>query len=365
MGMHGWWQKIPRPLWALALYVLTVLGLIGALRHFHLIAIPVFLSALLAYLLSPVVEILTRRTRWPRFLLCGLVTLLTVVLFAAAIYFFVPYLIRETEGALATLPDLVQSVSGWMERMVQGLAQRFPDLFNRFHLGSEIEAVLRRVFGRLSDGLWQAGASLYNAVITLLYMVLIPFFMYYFLKDAGRMRQALVALVPPRHQEAWLMKGRQVNHTLAHYLRGQFTIVLILMVLYATGLSLLGIPFAVLIGIFAGLGDIIPYFGTVCGLIVSLIVSLAHFHSLESCLLVIALFALVKGLENWFLYPRIVGKRIGLHFLWVLTALVIFGMWFGFWGLVVSIPASAGLRIFLHDLIVHYQQSAFYNRRST
>ncbi len=364
MGMHGWWHKIPRPLWALFLYILTVLGVIGALRHFHLIAIPVFFSALLAYILSPLATRLARATRLPRFVLCGALTLITVSLFALAVTLFVPYLVRETQGAIAALPDLVKSASAWMEQMVQGLARRFPDLFNRFNLGQEIEQVLRQAFGQISEWLMQAGASLYNLVITTLYLVLIPFFMYYFLKDSDRMRLYLVELVPPRHRDEVLLKGRQVNHTLAHYVRVQVVSVVFLMVLYSTGLSLLGLPFAVLIGLFAGLGDIIPYFGTVAGLIVSLIVALAHHSSLRSILLLMALFATVKAMENWFLYPRIVGRRIGLHFLWVLTALVVFGMAFGFWGLVVSIPASAGLRIFLADLIAHYRQSAFYNRRS-
>ena len=154
----------------------------------------------------------------------------------------------------------------------------------------------------------------------------------------------------------------QINRVLGSFVRGQAIIVLILIVLYSAGLMILDVPFALIIGIFAGLGDIIPYFGTIVGLIVSVLVSFVHFQSPHKIILIFALFAMVKGSENWFFYPRIVGREIGLHFLWVLISLIFFGQLFGCWGLGVAIPSAAVFKVFLSDLVQYYKHSDYFKQ---
>jgi predicted PurR-regulated permease PerM len=149
---------------------------------------------------------------------------------------------------------------------------------------------------------------------------------------------------------------------LSSFIRGQAIVVLILAVLYSVGLSLIGMPFAVLIGVMAGIGDFIPYLGTVIGFIVSIIIGLASFHSYERILLIVLVFLIVKGSENWFFYPKIVGRKVGLHFVWVLIAIVVFGHSFGFWGLLVAIPSSAGFKMYINDLVKYYKNSNFFKR---
>jgi predicted PurR-regulated permease PerM len=171
-------------------------------------------------------------------------------------------------------------------------------------------------------------------------------------------------LIPFRFKERALVRIDQLNDILSSFIRGQAIVVLILAVLYSLGLSLIGLPFSILIGVFAGLGDIIPYFGTVVGLIVSLIVGLTHYPSVERILLIILVFAIVKGSENWYFYPRIVGKEVGLHFVWVLMSIIIFGKLFGFWGLLVAIPTAAGFKMYIKDLIKYYKNSTFFKKES-
>jgi predicted PurR-regulated permease PerM len=149
---------------------------------------------------------------------------------------------------------------------------------------------------------------------------------------------------------------------LSSFIRGQAIVVLILAVLYSVGLSLIGLPFSVLIGVMAGIGDIIPYLGTVIGFIVSIIVGFTSFQSYERILLIVLVFVIVKGTENWFFYPKIVGREVGLHFVWVLIAIVVFGHLFGFWGLLVAIPSSAGFKVYINDLIKYYKKSRFFKK---
>ena len=105
-----------------------------------------------------------------------------------------------------------------------------------------------------------------------------------------------------------------------------------------------------------------PVYVFLVGFIISLVIGFAHFQSIEKMLLIFPVFAIVKAGENWFFYPKIVGKEVGLHFVWVLLSIIIFGNVFGFWGLLVAIPASAGFKMFFNDLVVYYKTSEFFNK---
>jgi predicted PurR-regulated permease PerM len=99
------------------------------------------------------------------------------------------------------------------------------------------------------------------------------------------------------------------------------------------------------------------------GFIISLIIGIAFFQSIEKLLLIVVIFIIVKGSENWFFYPKIVGKEVGLHFVWVLVSIIIFGKLFGFWGLLVAIPSAAGFKVFLSDLMTFYKKSDFFSKK--
>jgi predicted PurR-regulated permease PerM len=182
------------------------------------------------------------------------------------------------------------------------------------------------------------------------------------MKDSRKIQRSFFSLIPVRSKDSVIQKMEKMNCILSSFIRGQAIIVMILIVLYCAGLSVIELPFAILIGVIAGVGDFIPYFGTVVGFVISLIIGVAHFQSVEKLFLIIIVFALVKGSENWFFYPKIVGKEVGLHFLWVLLAIVGFGNLFGFWGLVVAIPSAAGLKMHIDDVVKYYKNSNFFKK---
>ena len=99
------------------------------------------------------------------------------------------------------------------------------------------------------------------------------------------------------------------------------------------------------------------------GLILSLIVGFTNFQSPQKLLLIILVFAIIKGSENWFFYPKIVGQKVGLHFVWVLMAIIIFAKLFGFWGLLVALPTSAGFKMYFMELLKYYKKSKFFTKK--
>lgn len=354
--------KLSYPLTALLIYTLLMLGLILSLKHLTLLAAPLFFSFIIAYLFIPAVNFLERKTFLPRSIATGLVMILLVLLVVFIIASIFPSVLEQVENAAEKFPKIMERFSQKVKVINDYILKNFSPYVGPIDLVSKVEGMINHLRTDLSNFVMTVFSSLYSVVITVLYMVFVPLFSYYFIKDYRDIQHTCFSLIPNRFKEKTLEKIDQLNDILSSFIRGQAIVVLILAVLYSIGLSLIGLPFSILIGLFSGLGDIIPYFGTVVGFIISLIVGFAHYDSIEEVLLIVLVFGLVKGSENWFFYPKIVGKEVGLHFLWVLLAIIIFGGLFGFWGLLVAIPAAAGLKVFIEDLVGYYKNTHFFKK---
>jgi predicted PurR-regulated permease PerM len=355
-------SSIPTPLGALIGYLLTVLILILSLKYFTILSAPVFFSFIIAYLFNPVVNYIEKKTRLSRGGAAALVIITLLLLFAFILVNLFPYMVDQLNMAAVKFPQTLQQFSQKMKVVSDYLTRNFSEYVGDFDLTEKIEEMLSSLLTDLSTIMVAAFTSLYGLLIVILYMVFMPLISYYFIKDARKIKQALVELIPVRLRPQVKMRIERVDLILSSFIRGQAIVVLILALLYSVGLTIIGLPFAILIGIMSGIGDIIPYFGTIVGLIVSLIVGITHFDSIEKLLLVLLVFGIVKGSENWFFYPKIVGKEVGLHFVWVLVSIVVFGKLFGFWGLLVAIPSAAGFKWHINDLITYYKNSHFFKK---
>jgi predicted PurR-regulated permease PerM len=354
--------SLPSPVAALIGYILTVLLVILSLKHATLLAAPVFFSFVFAYLFNPVVNFLEKKTRLSRTAVAGLLMLTLVFLFVFSLVNLFPYVVDQVKQAADKFPLTLQKFSEKMKDFSEYITKNFSEYVGNIDLMGKIEEMLSDVLTDLSSIMVAAFSSLYSVLLTLLYVVFIPLISFYFIKDAKNIQRSFFSLVPTRFKEMVIHRVEQMDTILSSFIRGQAIVVLILAVLYSVGLSIIGLPFAILIGVMAGIGDIIPYFGTVVGLVVSMVVGFAHYQSVEKLLLVILVFVIVKGTENWYFYPKIVGKEVGLHFVWVLVSIVVFGHLFGFWGLLVAIPSAAGLKVHLKEMIDYYKTSRFFKK---
>jgi predicted PurR-regulated permease PerM len=354
--------SLPPPLTAFIIYTAMVLILILSLKYITMLAAPVFFSFVIAYLFNPVVGVLEKKTHMPRGVIAGLLMITLVFLLVFLLVNLLPYGADQVKNAAVKFPEILNKFSQKIKVIGDYITQNFPGYAGKINPMGKIEEMLTNALTNLSTILVAAFSNLYSILLTLLYVVFIPLISYYFIKDTKKIRKTLFGLVPLRYKERVIQRVEQMDVILSSFIRGQAIVVLILAVLYSVGLSLIGMPFAVLIGVMAGIGDFIPYLGTVIGFIVSIIIGLASFHSYERILLIVLVFLIVKGSENWFFYPKIVGRKVGLHFVWVLIAIVVFGHSFGFWGLLVAIPSSAGFKMYINDLVKYYKNSNFFKR---
>jgi len=353
---------MPPALYALVVYTFIILGTIMSLKYIPLLSAPVFFSIIIAYLFNPIADYFEKVTKFSRGLISGILILILVFIFVFLIINLFPYLVDQVQNAAQKLPEIVKKFSKNIKWFGEYLTKHFSDYIGDFDIMGNISEWINNSLSGLSKFLLTAFSSLYGVLLTLTYLVLIPLFSFYFIKDQKKIEKTFFELLP--HKYRWRTKRKliRIDRILSSFIRGQAIVILILSVLYSIGLTLIGLPFSILIGVFAGLGDIIPYFGTVVGFTISMIIGFVHFNSIKELLLIALVFIIVKGSENWFFYPRIVGRKVGLHFVWVLISIIVFGQFFGFWGLLFAIPSSAVFKVFINDLIYYYKGSEFYKK---
>ena len=157
--------------------------------------------------------------------------------------------------------------------------------------------------------------------------------------------------------------AREINEALAGFVRGQGTVCIILASFYASGLSLSGLNFGVLIGIISGLISFVPYVGSITGFVLAGGVALIQFLPDGDWLrigIVLAIFVMGQFLEGNFLSPKLVGERVGLHPVWLMFALFAFGLLLGFVGLLLAVPLAAAIGVLLRFALKTYMASPLY-----
>jgi predicted PurR-regulated permease PerM len=198
--------------------------------------------------------------------------------------------------------------------------------------------------GKILLGVGKSGGVLVAAVLSLF---LIPILTFYMLRDWDTFMAHLSALIPGRQRETVLKLARETDDVLGAFLRGQVLVMLALATIYTLGLSLVGLKFAVAIGVVAGLVSFVPYLGFVFGIgLAGLTVALEP-NPLWNLVGVVATFTIAQAIEGSFLTPKLVGDRIGLHPVIVIFAVVAGGQLFGFFGILLALPAAAVLSVLL------------------
>jgi len=323
------------------------------------ILMPFAAGALLAYLGNPLVHRLMR-LGLPRNWAVALAffTLLSVVIVALA--FLIPMLWKQFLYVEAKLPTLLRwfnrEATPWLEGHLRIDINRIDmDLVTEWLSGywSDAGAVAGNVLTRV------AASSL--SVLSILGMIgLVPVVTFYLLLDWEDMVERLRNLLP-RHIEPTVSQlAAECDEVLAAFLRGQLMVMVALGVVYFLGLQIVGLKLALIIGMVAGLGSIIPYFGFAIGIVAATIAAVIQFGSFQEVLKVWAVFGIGQAIEGWILQPYLVGDRIGLHPVAVIFAIMAGGQLFGFVGMLLALPVAAIIMVLLRHAHARYQQSKLY-----
>jgi predicted PurR-regulated permease PerM len=192
--------------------------------------------------------------------------------------------------------------------------------------------------------------------------ILILFVLFYLLIDWDHFFALLKQLIPIRYQVTAQTLVSETDGLLSQYLRGQMLVILIMAVFYSAGLSLTGMQGALGLGVFTAIVIIIPYIGIALGLVLAVLSVILQFGFSSELIVVLVIFGIGQVLEGFFLTPRLVGERIGLHPVAVLFALLIFAKLFGFFGVLLALPASAIVLVLIRFAWSLYEQSTWYRK---
>lgn len=303
---------------------------------------PFVAAALLAYIGDPLADRL-QRLKLPRTLAVAAVFLLTFLVISFLVLLVGPLIRSQIAALLAALPNIVASVEQeWLPKLMQILdieagedvgVGAFLDRYGDM-AGSWGSTILKSVS--------KSGGAVAAAVLSLF---LVPIITFYLLRDWDSIMAHLGALIPTKQRETVLQLAHETDEVLGAFLRGQLLVMLALAFIYSLGLSLVGLKFAVAIGVVSGLVSFVPYLGFVFGIGLAALTVALEPNPLWLMAGVVITFTVAQLLEGSFLTPKLVGDRIGLHPVIIIFAVAAGGQLFGFFGVLLALPAAAVLSV--------------------
>jgi predicted PurR-regulated permease PerM len=312
---------------------------------------PFVAAALLAYIGDPVADRL-QRLRLPRTLAVIAVFVLTFVLLGFIILLVGPLIRTQIAALLDALPDIAREVEQvWL-----------PNIVDYLDIETGDDVGIGAFLARYSDmaGTWatkvlvsvsKSGGALAAAVLSLF---LVPILTFYLLRDWDLIVVNLTALVPGSQRDTVLKLARETDEVLGAFLRGQLLVMIALAIIYSLGLGLVGLKFAVAIGVVSGLVSFVPYLGFVFGIALASLTVALEPNPLWQFVGVVATFTVAQVLEGSILTPKLVGDRIGLHPVIVIFAVAAGGQLFGFFGILLALPAAAVLSVLVRFAFHRY-----------
>jgi predicted PurR-regulated permease PerM len=341
----------------IVLGALIVLGLL-----FYLLSpilSPFMFAAILAYICDPIVDRL-ERLGLPRTLATVTVLLIMVGLFALLVLIMLPMLNKEVGTLIRRVPGYFSMLN---DRVVPWLNAKL-GLDLQLDLASMRDTVMRHLQGaeglaaQVFSSIKIGGQVVLGFAINLL---LVPVVTFYLLRDWDLLVAKVDSLIPRRWHPKMTEIAREIDAVLSEFLRGQLSVMLLMSAYYSAGLWLAGLDFALPVGVITGLLVFVPYLGMITGLVLATLAALLQFSGVMGLVWVWVVFGVGQLLEGMVVTPWLVGDRIGLHPVAVIFALLAFGQLFGFFGVLLALPASAALLVWLRHVQRNYLRSSIYN----
>jgi predicted PurR-regulated permease PerM len=340
--------------WACA--VLVFIALLWLLND---VLLPFVAGMVLAYLLDPLVRRL-QRLGLSRPVASVVIVAIMIILLTLALILILPVLGQQIANFVEHVPQYFEKIrlivqdqsKGWLGQVV---GEKLPDAQKQ--LGGVASSAAGWIAGFLTS-LWSGGKALIG-VISLL--VIAPIVAFYMLIDWERMIATIDSWVPLQHRETVRGLVREMDGAISGFVRGQALVCLILGTFYSVALITLGVNFGLLIGITAAILGFAPYIGTLTGFLLAVGIATAQFWpNLTMPAIAAGIFLAGQFIEGNILQPLLVGKEIGLHPVWLMFALIAFGVLFGFVGLLVAVPVAAAIGVLVRFLLRQYLASPYY-----
>ncbi|WP_165000352.1 AI-2E family transporter [Anaerophilus nitritogenes] len=310
--------------------------------------IPIMWSIVFAYLLNPIVKKLDKRGI-KRVWSVSIVYLSIIMIIFIISFTVTPAIIEETKKLVDLFPEYTKETNKFLNNLyikIEQLDHFSPELG---FMKDSIEENLYKIQNIFTKGMKNITTSILNIFSKMVTIILIPIFSFYFLKDIEYFKKKIIFCIPKSCRCECIRIFRDIHLLLNKFIRGQFIVAILVGVLSTIALLFIRVDFAVLIGMIAGISNIIPYFGPIIGSVPGVFIALLD--SPIKALWVILAFAIIQQIESAIITPKIVGESVGLHPIIVILSLLLGGEWFGLIGLLFSVPIAAIIKIFLEHMM--------------
>ncbi len=336
----------------IAIIVVALLIVLGPVLQ------PFYIAAIIAYLSNPLVDRL-QKWRLPRILGVIIVFLVVISLFVILGFILIPLITEQINLLINKLPlffNWLQSTAlPWINQKLGNSMQ-----LNMQNLNVAVMEGIRNNQDIVGKILTTITSSSFTLIAILFQLMLIPVVTFYLLRDWNKLLNNFRRILPRKIEPTATVLAKRYNNVLQAFLRGQLLVMLLLGCIYFLGLWIVGLQFALLIGMIAGLLSIVPYLGFITGFVCALIAAYYQFHTLSSLVSVLLVFISGQCIESMLLTPLLVGDSIGLHPVAVIFAVITGGYFFGFIGALIALPVAAAIMVLMRFGLTKYYRSSLY-----
>ena len=314
---------------------------------------PFILGGILAYLLDPIAD------KMESFGVPRLLTALTVSLFALFVLMTAAILV------IPIIFDQINQIIGFIPYITNEIHVVMQKGFKVLNLGEVEDIDLVNLSKNLNEVSPIFAKSIFNssfAILDFIFLLMVtPIVAIYLLVDWDKIIKEVEKVIPRRLEPTISQIVIEMHKTVASFLRGQFSVCIILAIFYAASLTALGLEYGLLVGLFSGLISFIPLIGAILGGLVALVVSLAQFWQTPEWVgVVLIIFLFGQILEGNLLTPRLVGKSVKLHPLWIIFSVTCFGSLMGWVGVILAVPSAACIAVLVRFSLKIYFETDFY-----
>ncbi|APF20931.1 protein of unknown function UPF0118 [Caldithrix abyssi DSM 13497] len=334
----------------IVLFVVAMLAVGWLVVQLSSIIIVFIIGALLSYILDPIASFLEYKGL-SRTAATGVIFFCLALVLVAIILFVIPPVVEQVKVIQHNLSSGESSQT--IQNIEQFIRQNIPFLKES---NLNLHAKLNEAVQHFSDSLFGLVGSVISIITTL---VIIPFVVFFLLKDGRAMIKGLVSIVPNRYFEMTLNMMYKIDQQIGGYLRGQFFDALIIGMMSVFALWLLDVPYFLLIGAFAGLANMVPYVGPLTGTILAVLVVFISNGQFNQMAMVAGAFAVIQLLDNVVVQPLVVARSVQMHPLLVIFAVIAGGQFFGILGMFLAVPAAAIVKVFVMEMYHTYKKVNF------
>lgn len=335
----------------MAILALIILGtflikewkILGILKEFIIVILPIFIGFLVAWLFEPLVKKLQAK-KVPRLLGCILSYLLILGVIFLIAYMFIPSLVTQIKDFVAAAPEIFKELTKFVTNIIEKFDTNH--LINIKDVKKEITSIISNfgmgLVSNLPEYALSIGKSIINGGLNFVLGLMIGF---YLLFDFDKVNENIDKMLPKTWKENFRELTKRINTSLRSYVQGVLLVMFLVFLTQSIGLTLAGMEAPLLFALFCAVTDIIPYFGPYIGGIPAVIVGFTISPITGICVLISIL--VVQLLENNFYQPLIMGHTMQLHPVTIMLGLLIFEHFFGILGMVIATPVIACIKVLL------------------